>query len=124
MRELREGEVTKEKIRKSRELTKEMEERLGREKEKLREERDVTEKASPGESASAELAPGVPVLVESAGKEGTVKRKGKGNSWVVEIGSLKMNVPEKELKPLRKRKGKSVSLMFRGWREARKCSST
>lgn len=110
VRELREGEVTKEKIRKSRELTKEMEERLGREKEKLREERDVTEKASPGESASAELAPGVPVLVESAGKEGTVKRKGKGNSWVVEIGSLKMNVPEKELKPLRKRKGKSVFL--------------
>lgn len=118
IREIREGELTKEKIRKSRKLTEEMEKRLGEERKKLQEEQEKvkknarTEKPNAEKTEAAELAAGVPVLVESAGKEGTVKRKGKGDTYVVEIGSLKMNVPAAELTPLEKQKrpAKQVSV--------------
>jgi DNA mismatch repair protein MutS2 len=51
-----------------------------------------------------DLAPGVEVLAGSSRSRGRILRAGKkgsaNNSWIVEIGSLKMSFPETELVPL------------------------
>jgi DNA mismatch repair protein MutS2 len=56
----------------------------------------------------AVLDEGVPVRILSSGKEGTVYRKGKGSSWVVQIGPVRLPVEETDLQPLRKRQERAA----------------
>jgi DNA mismatch repair protein MutS2 len=63
---------------------------------------DASPKAPPGSSPKTPpaLAPGVAVLAGEGRRRGTVLRADRRGSWVVEIGSLRMSFPEGDLVPL------------------------
>jgi DNA mismatch repair protein MutS2 len=125
VRELKEGELNREKTLKVKEFLREMEEAviagdaaLDTEAELLREERRRLEaeeaadmKASgivtgkdAAKTAAGTIQSGAEVLAGEYKRRGTVLRPGKKGSprrtWVVEIGSLKMTFDEKDLIPL------------------------
>jgi DNA mismatch repair protein MutS2 len=62
------------------------------------------------EDPSASLAPGMEVLAGEPGRRGVLVRLDKkspgGNTWIVEIGSLKISFPERELVPAAASRGK------------------
>jgi DNA mismatch repair protein MutS2 len=73
------------------------------------EERDLEEARRRAEDAGgrasgavvpAAVAPGVEVLAGEGRRRGTVLRADRRGSWIVEIGSLRMSFPEKDLVPV------------------------
>ena len=61
---------------------------------------DLTAQKSPAADKAAavpEFAPGVDVLLKGGRQSGTIAAKAKKGSWVVQVGSLKLTVPEKDL---------------------------
>jgi len=128
VRELREGEITREKTLKVKEFLGELARTVEAENAKLDAERRVlaedrrleeqlfeeslskkTGRGKPaqgGEAASAKFAgfaPGMEVFAGESRRRGVLTRIDKkspaGNTWIVEIGSLKISFPESELVP-------------------------
>ncbi|MCL2558028.1 MAG: Smr/MutS family protein [Treponema sp.] len=117
VRELREGEITREKTLKVNEFLKNLalaaeaesalvdEERRSLATQTQRLKRETAR--SPGDCAAANgappFAPGMEVFAGEARRRGTIARKDKksagGTTWIVEIGSLKISLPESELEP-------------------------
>jgi len=113
VREVKEGELTREKTLKVKEFLSGLEAsvraedaELERESASLAAERSSVERRAP-ESAEAgtELKPGIEVLVGESRRRGRILKQDKKAtgahkaSWIVEIGSLKMSFPETELVP-------------------------
>ncbi|MFP4114506.1 MAG: endonuclease MutS2 [Spirochaetota bacterium] len=104
VREIREGELTREKTQAVKGFIAEIDDALAAEREKA-----AAAPAERGEERN-ELAEGAPVRIVSSGKEGTIRRKGKGSSWVVQVGPVGLPVDESDLEPIRpKRERTSVS---------------
>jgi len=129
VRELREGELTREKTVRVKEFLSELERTVGEqnacseaeetalraEEKAYREEADkedrereagresgVRKAGVPGRGASEpaappELGPGVDVLVGPSRRRGLVVRPAKKGHWVVEVGAMKMTLPERDL---------------------------
>jgi DNA mismatch repair protein MutS2 len=128
VRELKEGEINREKTLKVKEFLKEMEEKvnaedaaLDAETALLREDRrlmDAEERAAPETGAAGGKRPGgmpgggtetagtaviragAEVLAGEHKRRGTVLRPGRKGGWVVEIGSLRMTFDEDDLIPV------------------------
>ncbi|MCL1837167.1 MAG: Smr/MutS family protein [Treponema sp.] len=119
VRELREGELSREKTLKVKDFLGELartveaeEAALEEEERAIAEERRRAENqaqrgaASHGEAAGM-FAPGMEVYAGEQRRRGVIVRKGKkssgkdgaGSAWIVEIGSLKVSFPERELIP-------------------------
>ncbi len=108
VRELKEGEINREKTLAVKEFLAELEKTvqeqdrlLEREeadfyKEKERREEPPVDRLLPSEI----LAPGVEVMVKTMKRRGVLLRKDKKDTWVVEVGSVKMSFPEKDLSPV------------------------
>jgi DNA mismatch repair protein MutS2 len=108
VRELKEGEIDREKTLKVKEFLNELARNAENEKDILdEEERTIREqllRAEEGESSyAAALAPGMEVLAGPSKQRGVIvrpdKKKKDGVSWIVKIGSLKMTFSEKDLIP-------------------------
>jgi DNA mismatch repair protein MutS2 len=110
VRELREGELTREKTLKVKEFLKDLEvqtalqdEELEKEAAALREERlDAEERESgsrPSQTGPESLCPGMEVLAGEARRRGTIVKAGKKGAWIVELGSVKMSFSAGELFP-------------------------
>jgi len=112
VRELREGEVTREKTLKVKEFLGELartveaeDAALEAEKRAIAEERQG-ERLPPGggqATSVADFAPGMEVFAGESRRRGVLVRKDKkssaGNTWIVEIGSLKISFQEGDLVP-------------------------
>jgi DNA mismatch repair protein MutS2 len=117
VREVREGELSRDKTLKVKEFLNELARNveaenaaLDEEERALAEEQRRVEAAAQGADTSAGggkerpgIAPGVEVFAGGHRRRGLVLRLDKkspaGNSWIVEIGSLKISFPEKDLIP-------------------------
>ncbi|MDR2194112.1 MAG: endonuclease MutS2 [Treponema sp.] len=115
VRELKEGEITREKTLKVKEFLHDLEKRAAHEADALREEERALRREQqargdddqppdaermPASESNAPLAEGAEVLVALYKQRGTVIRQEK-NGWLVEIGSLRMNFPADALTPAR-----------------------
>ncbi|MDR2759209.1 MAG: endonuclease MutS2 [Spirochaetaceae bacterium] len=119
VRELKEEELTREKTVKVKEFLAGLErsvavggEALEKEGQSLAEERrcletgDISDEdqSSGGKGSGGKvpvaIEPGTEVLAGEYHRRGTVLRADKKGSWIVEIGSLRMSIPEKDLIPL------------------------
>jgi len=113
VREIKEGEVDREKTLKVKEFLNELARNAENESEELeQEERAIREQLlkSEGNSASGtvEFSAGMEVFAGKSKQRGKIIRldkksagkQGQSNSWLVEIGSLKMSFPENELIPV------------------------
>ncbi|GHV16417.1 endonuclease MutS2 [Spirochaetia bacterium] len=105
VREVKEGELTREKTLKVKEFLKELEETVSAEDAALETEKQYLS----GESAVARdttvpILPGMEVLAGEFKRRGTVirpdKKTGDAGNWIVEIGSLRLTMNEKDLSPL------------------------
>jgi DNA mismatch repair protein MutS2 len=102
VREVKEGELTREKTLKVKEFLGDLARTVDAEDAALEEE----ERAIADEQktdVAAEFAPGMEVFAGAQKRRGVLIRPDKkspaGNTWVVEIGSLKISFPERELVP-------------------------
>jgi DNA mismatch repair protein MutS2 len=116
VRELREGEMSREKTLKVKEFIRGLEETAAAEdaalesaREALAEDRrrfeaaesGAAETGSPGGiSPAVKIGPGTEVLAGEFRRRGAVLREGKRGMWIVEIGSLKIPMKEEDLLPL------------------------
>jgi DNA mismatch repair protein MutS2 len=117
VREVKEGELSREKTLRVKEFLGDLEatvkaqgEALDEEARLLGEERSrleaeeaeaATEAATGGAPAGKiPLRPGIEVLAGEFRRRGTLRRPGKKGTWIVEIGSLRMTMAEGELSPL------------------------
>ncbi|MDR0290836.1 MAG: Smr/MutS family protein, partial [Treponema sp.] len=110
VRELKEGEMTREKTLKVKEFLGELARTVDAENAALEEEEQaIADALRHGETNSsivppaAEFIPGMEVFAGAARRRGVLIRQDKkssaGNIWIVEIGSLKISFPERELVP-------------------------
>jgi DNA mismatch repair protein MutS2 len=101
IREIREGELTKEKTRKASRFLEEIRERLKTEEIQLDEEQT--------DRADFEVVEGLPVIVSGSGRRGKVIRRGKGRTWIVETENLRVSLTPQEFYPAADRsEGRSV----------------
>jgi DNA mismatch repair protein MutS2 len=110
VRELKEGEITREKTRQVKEFLRDLEqaaaaqgEALDADREALAEaegrlHREAAEAAEGGPRGA--IGPGTEVLAGEYKRRGRVLRGDKRGFWIVEIGSLRMTLAEKDLIPL------------------------
>jgi len=109
VRELKEGELTREKTLKVKEFLGDLARTVEAEDAALdEEERAIAEEQRRAETAgtktgAVEFAPGMEVFAGNPQRRGILirldKKNAAGNTWVVEIGSLKISFPERELSP-------------------------
>lgn len=132
VREVREGELSQEKTRRVKEFLESLDRATREEKAVLDEEENALaelrrrgEKAATGAGASGHgnflsenFAPGVEVTAGEQRRKGTIVRLDKktpaGNIWIVEIGSLKISFPEKDLR-IQSGTGKKTKPRAPGW---------
>ncbi|MDR0708129.1 MAG: endonuclease MutS2 [Treponema sp.] len=109
VRELKEGEITREKTLKVKDFLNDLEKSVVNEMNALDEEEKALQAQvrerddddqTPASSQPPPLAEGAEVLAASYRCRGTVVRQEK-NGWLVEIGSLRMTFPAEELTPVR-----------------------
>lgn len=133
VRELREGEITREKTQRVKEYIQDLEAkeeeeaaRLGREQtpteEALRkaEKRRGARRRSPsGATASRghreesrEHQPGDEVVVTANGRRATLLRQNKDGSWLVAAGPIKLSLRTEEFEPVRGKRGENVSVSY------------
>ncbi len=93
VREIREGELSKSKIKKSKDFINLLEQHAGEEERKIQEIRE-----SEAETADYQPSAGDEVVV--SGKPGTVLRQEKDGRWLVRVGSLRMSVQTSDMKPV------------------------
>jgi DNA mismatch repair protein MutS2 len=103
VRELREGELTREKTVKVKEFLHELEEAASSEAASLEaaflDEEEARSPAADKNGNSIPVVPGTEVLAGPFKRRGTVLRQDKGG-WVVEVGSLRMTFAEDDLIPV------------------------
>ncbi|HOE08793.1 MAG TPA: endonuclease MutS2 [Treponemataceae bacterium] len=106
VRELKEGEgtITREKTLKVKETIALLSQSVDEENESLSIEKESYLSAVKDDedkilSCSQELSPGCPVIIRSSKMKGEIIGKAKKDSWLVQVGSLKMTVSEKDLIP-------------------------
>ena len=105
VRELREGEISKEKTRKVKDFIRRLEDEAALTEETIDEERRLLDEdlrrfeREDELGASLPITPGTEVLAGEYKRKGRVLRMDKKGSWVVEIGSLRMTFQEKDLRP-------------------------
>ncbi len=98
VRELREGELTSAKTKAVKEFISETDTRIDSEREsaqpvpRRRREREQTIESH------AEIAPHSEVVIARSGRRGTVLRRGKGATWIVQAGNVKLPLPESDLR--------------------------
>ena len=90
-----EGQVSKEDTRRVKEFIRQVEQREAQEKEQL--EQEETEFASREEY---EFAPGMEVITGPGRRRGTLIRQAKKGYWLVEVGAMKITLPESDLTPV------------------------
>lgn len=105
VRELREGEINREKTKEIKEFIGELEYKIEDEQRNIQELEENREEATREEEMdfSGTLRPGTEVLLRENRKKGTLIRKGKGDSWIVSVGNIKIQAEEKDLRPLREK---------------------
>ncbi|MBN1413131.1 MAG: endonuclease MutS2 [Spirochaetales bacterium] len=94
IREIREGELTKEKIRNVKDFLYSIEEKVNDEDEKIK--RHINEMDT---GPDYYLEPGMKVRIRSTQRNGIILRKGRKKSWIVETDTLKAEFNEKDLEP-------------------------
>jgi DNA mismatch repair protein MutS2 len=103
VREVKEGKISREKTLKVKDFLLKLDKAADRESENLKTmkaELDEQEKAIMGyedDSADTEMQPGLTVLAGDKKLRGKVRRPAKKGFWIVEIGSVSMIFPEKDL---------------------------
>lgn len=119
VRELREGELTREKTSGVKDFLAELERTVSLEQRTLAAESDdfdaqtarirseeivsrkeATKAGQSGTAAPVKISEGVRVLAGPSRREGVVVRSAKKGSWVVQIGAMKMTLHERDLCPL------------------------
>ena len=122
VRDLKEGEVTREKTRAVKEFLRQVEQKEEEGERSLAEERrraeeSAAESAGPGRRSKeavagiqAPIQEGQEVLVGTQRRLGTVIRRARGNRWVVAVKTLRLTVPESELTPARASSEPSLSV--------------
>jgi DNA mismatch repair protein MutS2 len=119
VREVKEGELSPDKTRKVKDFLSDLERTVIAEgtdlenegealaRERLRLEGEPSGEAGdgitgkPGPGPVGPIGPGTEVLAGSFRRRGTVLRAGRKGAWIVEIGSLRMSLEERELTPVR-----------------------
>ncbi|GHV70812.1 endonuclease MutS2 [Spirochaetia bacterium] len=110
VREVKEGELSREKTLKVKDFLNSLAESAAAEEADLeREEAALTaalkedrqQQQMEQETHTLTLGPGQAVLAGDFKRRGTILRAGKNGAWVVEIGSLRMTMDEKELIPIK-----------------------
>jgi len=94
VRELKEGELTKEKTKEVKEFIDEVDQRREAEEKQLEEE-----EAARQEEVPQELEEGMEVLTGPGRKRGSLLRREKKGRWLVQIGPMKISMAEKDLQP-------------------------
>ncbi len=94
VKELREGEITREKTRKVKDFISQMDKKVHQEKDALD---SAAEDRTP--SDAARLYPGMDVEVGTFRRSGKLLRKGKKGRWIVAVGAVKMSFPVSEIYP-------------------------
>lgn len=89
------SELTREDTGKVREFIEKLEEKTTSEREEL--EKSVTSRES---LHDVTFSPGMKVLAEPGRRRGTIIRAGKKKHWVVEVGAMKISLPESDLTPV------------------------
>ncbi len=104
VREVREGEISRETTRRIKEFNRETQEAIDTQRERLpvskprrKPEKKRTDIDLPANSV---LKPGVRVRVEPGSITGTLERKGKKDTWLVATETVRMTVPEERLHPV------------------------
>jgi DNA mismatch repair protein MutS2 len=97
VREIREGELTREKTQRVKQFIAETDAALGAERESLRHPSPHSQPPESGRATGAPLEVGREVRVRSSGQRGVVTRKGKGRSWQVQVGAVRMTMEEDDL---------------------------
>ncbi|MDR2362836.1 MAG: endonuclease MutS2 [Spirochaetaceae bacterium] len=111
VRELKEGELTRQKTLKVKEFLAGLEKSVAAEGESLEKERQglaeerrrLDAEYAPedaGAAVPAAFGPGTAVLAGEYRRRGRILRADKKGAWIVEIGSLRMSISEKDLIPL------------------------
>ncbi|MFP3959126.1 MAG: endonuclease MutS2 [Spirochaetaceae bacterium] len=98
VREIREGELTKEKTSRVRDFLDELSRTGDEEQERVEEAERLQARARHGGPRPA-LEPGMEVLVGESGRRGVIRRRGKGDTWVVETGNLRAELHAAQLWP-------------------------
>ncbi|MDR0389372.1 MAG: endonuclease MutS2 [Spirochaetaceae bacterium] len=101
VREVREGELTREKTLAVKDFLTELETQSALQEASLAEEEALFKEAAGSEEASGDFtpAPGMEVLVGENKRRGSIVKAGKKGAWIVELGSVKMSVAREELFP-------------------------
>ncbi|MDR0567913.1 MAG: endonuclease MutS2 [Spirochaetaceae bacterium] len=105
VREVREGELTREKTLKVKEFLSELDSAvalqdaaLAEERQSLAEDIRRAEEAEKPRKGTQRIEPGAEVLAGGYKRPGIALRPDKKGAWIVEIGSLRMTFPEKDLR--------------------------
>ncbi|MFW5806178.1 MAG: endonuclease MutS2 [Spirochaetota bacterium] len=98
VREIREGELTKEKTSRVRDFLDELS-RTGDEEQERIEEAERSQARARHGGPRPTLEPGMEVLVGESGRRGVIRRRGKGDTWVVETGNLRAELHAAHLWP-------------------------
>jgi DNA mismatch repair protein MutS2 len=93
IRQIREGELSKEKTRKASRFLQRLREKVEREEKVIEEQR---EEEIPEDF---EIEAGMPVVLKRSGREGRILRKGKGERWVIETDQLRVSLLPHEFSP-------------------------
>lgn len=104
VRELKEGELTREKTKQVRTYIRELTDRVEEEKEQFELETEEVE-----ELPDAEIREGMKVKVLRSGRIGTIIRRERKRQWSVQIDSIKITLPESDLKPVQEQARKQAS---------------
>ncbi len=95
VKELREGELNQAKTKKVKEFLSNMSEDIDREKDSL----DQFIIDNPESIKADQLKPGMDVLIGEYRRSGTIVRKDKNRSWIINTGALKISVKEHDIFP-------------------------
>ncbi len=99
VREIRERGISKDKIKKGKQLFEEIEEGIEKTEKKLTEEEQNIQEDLGLATKEKELEPGMSVKVLPTGKKGTLVRPGKKGSWLVETETVRIEIDEEKLVP-------------------------
>ena len=94
VKELKEGELTRDKTLRVKRFASEIEERLESENKAQEEIRGENNSVMP-----SDLKEGMKVLVGDYKREGMLLRKEKRDTWIVQVGAVKMSIPLNQLTP-------------------------
>ncbi|MDC7125975.1 MAG: endonuclease MutS2 [Spirochaetales bacterium] len=114
VRELREGEITKEKTRKVKEHIENIENKMEEEKERLEnEEKEIVDLEKDKLERPADmkqLCSGITVKYSKNGKKGVLLEERKKNNWLVAFGNIKLEISSENLIPVKElEKNKVIS---------------